>query len=51
MKAVIDYCRRDSKVTDTETRYRYVSGINCDGENSNAEFMTTKKCFDKENGT
>ena len=51
MKAVIDYCRRDSKVTDPETARRYVTGINCDGENSYAEFMTTKKCFDKENGT
>jgi len=51
MKAVIDYCRRDFKVTDPETARRYVTGINCDGENSYAEFMTTKKCFDKENGT
>ena len=51
MKAVIDYCRRDSKVTDPETARRYVTGINCDGENSYTEFMATKKCFDKENGT
>ena len=51
MKNVIDYCKQDFKVTDPETARRYVTGINCDGENSYAEFMTTKKCFDKENGT
>lgn len=51
MKNVIDYCRRDYKVTDPDTDRRYVTGINCDGENSYTEFMATKKCFDKENGT
>lgn len=50
MKKVIDYCKRDSKVTDPETERRYVSGVNCNGENSYAEFMATKKCFDKATG-
>lgn len=50
MKNVIDYCKQDFKVTDPETDRRYVTGINCDGENSYAEFMATKKCFDKANG-
>ena len=50
MKAVIDYCRRDSKVTDPETARRYVTGINCDGENSYREFMATKKVYGKDNG-
>jgi hypothetical protein len=50
MRSVMDYCKRDLKVTDPDTGRRYVSGVNCDGENSYAEFMTTKQCFDKENG-
>lgn len=50
MKNVINYCKQDFKVTDPETGHRYVSGINCDGENSYTEFMATKKCFDKANG-
>ena len=50
MKNVIDYCKQDFKVTDPETGLRYVTGINCDGENSYTEFMATKKCFDKANG-
>ena len=50
MKRVICYCTQDHKVTDPETERRYVSGVNCDGENSFAEFMTTKKCFYKTNG-
>lgn len=51
MKNVIDYCKQDFKVTDPQTDRRYVTGINCDGENAYTEFMTTKRCFDKENGT
>ena len=50
MKNVIDYCKQDFKVTDPETDRRYVTGINCDGENAYTEFMATKKCFDKANG-
>ena len=50
MKNVIDYCKQDFKVTDPDTDRRYVTGINCDGENSYTEFMATKKCFDKANG-
>ena len=50
MKRVIYYCKQDHKVTDPETDRRYVSGVNCDGENSYAEFMATKKCFHKANG-
>ena len=51
MKRVIDYCKQDFKVTEPQTDRRYVTGINCDGENSYTEFMATKKCFDKANGT
>lgn len=50
MKRVICYCTQDHKVTDPDSGCRYVSGVNCDGENSFAEFMTTKKCFHKTNG-
>ena len=50
MKNVIDYCKQDFKVTDPETDRRYVTGINCDGENAYTEFMATKKCFDKASG-
>lgn len=50
MKRVIDYCKQDFKVNDPVTDRRYVTGINCDGENSYTEFMATKKCFDKTNG-
>ena len=50
MKRVIRYCTQDHKVTDPDSGCRYVRGVNCDGENSFAEFMTTKKCFHKTNG-
>lgn len=50
MKHVINYCTQDHKVTDPDSGRRYVSGVNCDGENSYAEFMTTKKCFHKTYG-
>ena len=42
MYGVIKYCTRDDKVRDEETGMRIVSGINCNGENSFREFMTTK---------
>lgn len=50
MKHVIRYCTQDHKVTDPDSGCRYVSGVNCDGENSYAEFMATKKCSHKTNG-
>ena len=50
MKRVIRYCTQDHKVTEPATERRYVGGVNCDGENSFAEFMTTKKCFHKTKG-
>lgn len=50
MKRVIDYCKQDFKVTDPDSGRKFVTGINCDGENSYTEFMATKKCFDKANG-
>ena len=50
MKRVINYCKQDHKVTELDSERRYVSGVNCDGENSYAEFMATKKCFHKANG-
>ena len=51
MYGVIKYCTRDDKVRDTETGMRIVSGINCNGENSFREFMTTKAAYEKMEGT
>ena len=34
MKAVMGYCQRMDKTTDPETGCRYVSGLNCNGENA-----------------
>ena len=49
MKGVLSYCCRDDKVNDNDGN-RYVSGVNCDGENSFTEFMTTKNAFGKTDG-
>ena len=50
MRDVIDYCTQDKKVFDKESGCRLVSGVDCDGENAFAEFMTTKDCYKKANG-
>lgn len=50
MKGVIDYCCQDKKVYDEISNQRLVSGVNCDGENAFAEFLTTKKSYKKTDG-
>lgn len=45
----MDYCCRDDKVFDADGN-RYISGVNCDGENAFVEFMTTKNAFVKTDG-
>lgn len=50
MKGVIDYCCQDKKVYDEISNQRLVSGINCDGENAFAEFLATKKSYQKTDG-
>ena len=50
MKAVMGYCQRMDKTTDPETGRRYVSGLNCNGENAFTEFLATKTAYDKLDG-
>lgn len=50
MKGLINYCVQDSKVRDKDSGHRYVSGINCNGENAFNEFMTTKYAYKKVDG-
>ena len=50
MKAVLNYCKKESKTTDANTGKRYISGINCNPQNAYKEFMATKNVFDKTNG-
>ena len=50
MKGLINYCVQDSKVKDKNSGHRYVSGINCNGENAFNEFMTTKYAYKKVDG-
>jgi len=51
MYGVINYCKREDKVRDIQSGRRIVSGINCNGENTFREFMTTKAAYDKMEGT
>ena len=48
MKGLINYCCSDDKVTNNDRRF--VSGVNCNCENSFAEFMLTKKAYHKLDG-
>lgn len=48
MKRLMAYCCREEKVTHGERRY--VSGVNCDGENAFDEFMLTKNAYRKTEG-
>lgn len=50
MKAVIDYCLQQKKVTDADSGRRLVSGVNCNGENAFTEFMATKTAHHKKGG-
>ena len=47
MKRVIDYCSQEKKTIDEETGIRYLSGINCKGEDAFSDFMATKEVFKK----
>lgn len=47
MKAVIDYCLQQKKVTDEDSDRRLVGGVNCNGENAFTEFMVTKNTYKK----
>lgn len=50
LKGLINYCLQDSKVHDKITDRRLVSGVNCNGENAFAEFMSTKNSYGKRDG-
>lgn len=50
MKAVIDYCLQQKKVADEDSGRRWVSGVNCNGENAFTEFMATKTAHHKKGG-
>ena len=50
MKAIMGYCQRMDKTTDPETGIRYVTGLNCNGENAFTEFLATKTAYDKLDG-
>ena len=50
MKAVMGYCQRIDKTTDPETGRRYVTGLNCNGENAFTEFLATKTAYGKMDG-
>ena len=51
MKAVMQYCMQPGKVTDPVSGRVLISGVNCDGENSVQEFLTTKTAYRKLDGT
>lgn len=50
MKAVIKYCLQQKKVADADSGRRWVSGVNCNGENAFTEFMATKTAHHKKGG-
>lgn len=51
MKRVIAYCSQEKKTLDEETGTRYLSGINCSGEDAFSNFTATKEVFKKTTGT
>ncbi len=51
MKRVIAYCSQEKKTLDEETGIRYLSGINCSGEDAFSDFTATKEVFKKTTGT
>ncbi len=50
MAGVIAYCSQELKTVDTDGR-RYLSGVNCTGENALQEFLLTKESWRKTGGT
>ena len=50
MAGVIAYCSQELKTVDTDGR-RYLSGVNCTGENALQEFLLTKESWRKTSGT
>jgi len=51
MRRVIDYCSQEKKTLDEVSGIRYLSGINCSGEDAFEDFMATKEVYDKTRGT
>ena len=49
MRGVIDYCSQEMKTVDENGR-RYLSGVNCTGENALQEFLLTKQSYKKTDG-
>ena len=50
MRGLINYCLRKEKTFDVNSDRKLITGINCNGENAYAEFMTTKAVYHKETG-
>ena len=44
MRGVIGYCSQEMKTVD-EHGHRYLSGVNCTGENALQEFLLTKQSY------
>ena len=49
MRGVIGYCSQEMKTVDENGR-RYLSGVNCTGENALREFLLTKQSYGKTDG-
>ena len=49
MRGVIRYCSQETKTVDENGR-RYLSGVNCTGENALQEFLLTKEAYHKNDG-
>ena len=49
MRGVIAYCAQEMKTVDALGR-RYLSGVNCTGENALQEFLLTKEAYHKTDG-
>ena len=49
MRGVIGYCSQEMKTVD-ENGHRYLSGVNCTGENALQEFLLTKQSYGKTDG-
>lgn len=49
MRGVIAYCSQEMKTVDALGR-RYLSGVNCTGENALQEFLLTKEAYHKTDG-
>lgn len=50
MKGLINYCTQSKKTEDENSKRKLVTGVNCDGDNAFAEFLTTKNTYQKMEG-